>query len=296
LKIDDLGKVLKIQASTLNSIKSAGSGKFSLSPAERIGIGSLLIAILLLIFDVRLSVIPLAGFILICAAAPFFPRFGFFLPVISRGESNKKAVALTFDDGPDPLLTPQLLQLLLKHQVKATFFVTGKKAAEHPELINKILFHGHSIGNHSYIHDNLLMFRRIKTIASEIVSAQNVLGDFGIVPLAFRPPVGITGPRLRPALLNSGMYIVNFSCRACDGGNRRIKNISKKILKRLRPGDIIVLHDVRPPEQFHFAHWLNEMDRIMSGIKEKGLAVLPLAEMIGRPVMIPTSGGDREKR
>lgn len=296
MKIDDWGKVLKIQPYTLNSIKSADPEKLSLSPAERIGIGSLLIAILLLFFDVRLSVIPLAGLILICAVAPFFPRFGFFLPVISRGESNKKAVALTFDDGPDPLLTPQLLQLLLKHQLKATFFVTGKKAAQHPELINEILLQGHSIGNHSYIHDNLLMFRRIKTIAGEIASAQNALGDFGIVPLAFRPPVGITGPRLRPALLNSGMYIVNFSCRACDGGNRWIKNISKKILKRIRPGDIVVLHDIRPPGQFHFAHWLNEMDRIMSGIKEKGLAVLPLAEMIGRPVMIAKSGGAREKR
>jgi len=280
----------------LNSVKAADSGKLSLSPAEWVGTGSLLIAILLLFLDVRLSVIPLAGFILLCAAAPFFPRFGFFLPVISRGISNKKAVALTFDDGPDPLITPQVLQLLLKHQVKATFFVTGKKAAEHPKLINQILLHGHSIGNHSYIHDNLLMFRKIKTIAKDIKSAQNVLGDFGIVPLAFRPPVGITGPRLRPALLNSGMYTVSFSCRACDGGNRWIKNLSKKILRRLRPGDIVVLHDARPYKQFHLTYWLKEMDLIVSGIKNKGLAVLPLAEMIGRPVMITKTGGVKEER
>jgi peptidoglycan/xylan/chitin deacetylase (PgdA/CDA1 family) len=278
---------------TLNSIKSADSGKLPLSPAERVGLGSLLIAILLLFFDVRLSVIPLASFILLCAAAPFFPRFGFYLPVISRGVSNKKAVALTFDDGPDPLVTPQVLQLLLKHQVKATFFVTGKKAAEHPELIKEILLHGHSIGNHSYIHDNLLMFRRRKTIANEIECAQNVLSDFGIVPLAFRPPVGITGPRLRPALLNSGMYIVNFSCRACDGGNRWIKNISKKILKHIRPGDIVVLHDVRPHKQSLFTYWLNELDLIVSGLKEKGLAVLPLAEIIGRPVMVTKTSGSK---
>jgi peptidoglycan/xylan/chitin deacetylase (PgdA/CDA1 family) len=287
---------MNIEHRKLNSLESADSGKLPLSPAERFGIGSLLIAILLLFFDVRLSIIPSAGFILLCAAAPFFPRFGFYLPVISRGVSNKKAVALTFDDGPDPLVTPQVLQLLLKHQVKATFFVTGKKAAEHPELIKEILLHGHSIGNHSYIHDNLLMFRRIKTIANEIESAQNVLSDFGIVPLAFRPPVGITGPRLRPALLNSGMYIVNFSCRAYDGGNRWIKNISKKILKRARPGDIVVLHDVRPHKQSLFTYWLNEMDLIVSGLKEKGLAVLPLAEIIGRPVMITKTGDPKKER
>jgi len=280
----------------LNSIKSEDSGKFSLSPAERLGIGSLLIAIVLLFFDGRLSVIPLAAYILVCAAAPFFPGFGFFLPVISRGGSNKKAVALTFDDGPDSLVTPQVLQLLLKHQVKASFFVTGQKAAEHPQLIKEILLHGHTIGNHSYIHDNLLMFRRIKNIAGEIKSAQNVLNDFGIIPLAFRPPVGITGPRLRPAMLNSGMVVVNFSCRACDGGNRWIKNISKKILRRIRPGDIVVLHDVRPSEQFDLAYWLKEMDLLVSGIKEKGLAVLPLAEIIGRPVMITKTSGGKETR
>jgi len=280
----------------LNSTESADSGNFSLSSAERVGIVSLLIAILLLFFDVRLSVIPMAAYILLCAAAPFFPRFGFFLPVISRGVSNKNAVALTFDDGPDPLVTPQVLQLLLKHRIKATFFVTGKKAAEHPELIKEILLHGHAIGNHSYIHDNLLMFRRTKTIAGEIKSAQNVLKDFGIVPLAFRPPVGITGPRLRPALLNSGMIIVNYSCRACDGGNRWIKNLSKKILKRIRPGDIVVLHDVRPPEQFDLAYWLNEIDLIVTGLKKKGLAVLPLAEIIGRPVMITKTGAVKQER
>jgi hypothetical protein len=89
------------------------------------------------------------------------------------------------------------------------------------------------------------------------------------------------------------MYIVNFSCRACDGGNRWIKNISKKILKHIRPGDIVVLHDVRPHKQSLFTYWLNELDLIVSGLKEKGLAVLPLAEIIGRPVMVTKTSGSK---
>jgi peptidoglycan/xylan/chitin deacetylase (PgdA/CDA1 family) len=275
-------------------MKAIDSGNFALSIAERVGLVSFLIAIVLLFFDVRLALIPLAGFLLLCTAAPFFPHFGFYLPIISRGTSGKKAVAFTFDDGPDPLSTPEVLRLLLKHQVKATFFVTGKKAAEHPELIKEILLHGHSIGNHSYIHNNLVMFKSCKSIAKEIESAQNVLSDFGVLPLAFRPPVGITGPRLRPALLKSGMYIVNFSCRGFDGGNRWIKGLSKKILKRIRPGDIVVLHDVRPHNPSLFTYWLNEIELIVSGIKDKGLAVLPLAEIIGRPVMITKVGGVKE--
>ncbi len=275
----------------MNTMNEIDSGNIPLSMAERVGLVSLVIAILLLFFDVCLAVTPLAGFLLLCIVAPFFPRFGFFLPIISRGTSGKKAVALTFDDGPDPLSTPQLLQLLLKHRVKATFFVAGKKAAEHPELIKEILLLGHSIGNHSYTHNNLVMFRSCKSIVKEIESAQNVLNDFGVMPLAFRPPVGITGPRLRPALLKSGMYIVNFSCRAFDGGNRWIKGLSKNILKRIRSDDIILLHDVRPHKPSLFDYWLNEIELIIAGIKDKGLVVLPLAEIIGRPVMIMKVGG-----
>lgn len=266
-------------------INAGASTGTALSLGERIGMGALLGAALLAFIDVRLAIIPLAGFILLSWAAPFFPRFGFFLPIISRGGPDKKAVALTFDDGPDPMSTPSVLRLLARHQVKATFFVTGEHAAAHPELIKEILQEGHSIGNHSYSHDNLVMFRGIKSLTREIMSAQKVLADLGVRPLAFRPPVGITGPRLQPALARSGLYIVNFSCRAPDGGNRWIKNISKKILRRIRPGDIVALHDVRPPKASLCADWLNELELTLAGIRAKGLAVLPLSEIIERPVM-----------
>jgi peptidoglycan/xylan/chitin deacetylase (PgdA/CDA1 family) len=265
------------------SSPSPGTG---LSLGERIGIGALAGAALLAFFDPRLSIAVLAGFILLCGAAAFFPRFGFFLPIISRGTPDKKAVALTFDDGPDPLSTPPLLRLLAEHQVKATFFVIGKQAAAHPELIKAILHQGHAIGNHSYTHDNLVMFRSSTSIAAEITATQQVLQNLGTRPLAFRPPVGITGPRLQPALSNTGMYTVNFSCRAIDGGNRWIKNIAKKILDRIQPGDIVALHDASPPSPSLLPAWLNEIALLLNGIKTKGLAVLPLAEIIDRPVMI----------
>ncbi|MGB2688018.1 MAG: polysaccharide deacetylase family protein [Desulfobacterales bacterium] len=280
----------------MNLTKAIDSGKMSLSMAERVGIGSFLIAISLLFFDVRLSVIALAGFILLCLAAPFFPRFGFYLPIISRGTSGKNAIALTFDDGPDPLSTPPLLQLLSKYQVKATFFVNGEKVAQHPELIKAILLHGHLIGNHSYTHNNLIFFKRCEAIVREIESTQNVLHDFGIRPLVFRPPVGITSPRLRSALLQSDMYIVNFSCRAFDGGNRWIKNISRNILNRIRPDDIVLLHDIRQKNERLTLYWLNEIELILMGLKDRSLAVLPLSDIIGKPVMIPAVNGLKVER
>ena len=247
---------------------------------------SFLTAILLAFIDVQLSLIPLSAFIALCVIAPFLPRFSFFLPIISSGNSRKPAVAITFDDGPDPVSTPALLELLSKHKICVTFFVTGKEASEHPGLIKEILAEGHTVGNHSYSHDNLIMFKSSKTLIKEIGSTQDILRKFGITPLAFRPPVGITNPRLGKVLDKSGMFNVNFSCRAIDGGNRWIRNLSERILRRVHPDAIVVLHDIKPRDDTLFSYWLNEVDLIFSGIREKGLAILPLSELIGRPVML----------
>jgi peptidoglycan-N-acetylglucosamine deacetylase len=82
------------------------------------------------------------------------------------------------------------------------------------------------------------------------------------------------------------MYNVTFSCRAVDAGNRRIINLSQKILKRVRPDDIIALHDIGPEDDAVFSHWLTEIERILCGVRERGFAVYPLSQLIGRPVMV----------
>lgn len=275
-----------IRPGKLDRMGDFDSKSCSLSIAEWAGVASFLIAIILLFLDVRLSVIPLAGFLLLCVVAPFFPRFSFYLPTITRGKSGKAAVALTFDDGPDPKTTPELLQLLQKHAVAATFFVTGRTASEHPGLVREILLHGHSIGNHTYDHDHLVLLRSSKLLIEEIQSTQEALGGFGITPLAFRSPAGITSPRLRQVLKKTNLYNVAYSCRALDGGNRWIGKLSKRILKRVRPDDIILLHDIRPKKDGLFRYWLNEVELVLLGIEEKGLTVLPLSAIIERPVMI----------
>jgi peptidoglycan/xylan/chitin deacetylase (PgdA/CDA1 family) len=267
------------------------SDKLTFSAAAKTGLVALLLATILIVVDGWLAVIPLAGFLLLCLAAPFFPRFGFFLPVICKGASGKKAVAITFDDGPDLLTTPLLLKLLLKRQIKATYFVTGEKAAAHPKLVKELVRQGHLVGNHSYRHSYRMLFKSGPSIVEDIQAAQNVLIDFGIRPLAFRPPAGMTSPGLKSALLKTGMYLVNFSCRSLDGGNRRISNIAKRILKRIGPDDIVLLHDNRPPDEGLIPAWLNEIELLLAGIETKGLKVLPLSELIGKPVMV--SKGDR---
>jgi peptidoglycan/xylan/chitin deacetylase (PgdA/CDA1 family) len=263
----------------------------ALSPALLTGVTALLVSGLLLLIRPPLVVIPLGFFILLCLVAPFLPGVGFFLPVISRRKTVCRAVALTFDDGPDPDVTPQLLELLLRHGVQATFFVTGERAERHPGLIREILSWGHTLGNHSYHHDPLLMLRSRAKLREEVARTQDVLSAFAVRPLTFRPPVGITNPRLPAVLRELGMYCVNFSCRAFDRGNRRIAGLAEIILKKVRPGDILLLHDVAPKGGEGIGEWLAEMEGIVSGLKGQGYQILSLEELIDRPVMERPAAG-----
>jgi peptidoglycan-N-acetylglucosamine deacetylase len=258
------------------------------TPAARLGFISLIGAALLAVFSPALAGLVLLLFILLCAAASFAPACNFFLPVNSRGKTGQPVVALTFDDGPDLETTPLLLALLEEQGVKATFFVTGERVARHGELIADILSKGHDIGNHSFSHDVFLMLRSTKRLAREVAKTQSGLRSFGIIPLAFRPPVGITNPKLGPVLRRLGLFCVNFSCRAGDGGNRFVKNMARRVLRRVRSDDIIVLHDVRPPGAVTTREWLEEVALVLSGLKAKGLMVIPLAELLGKAIMVRT--------
>lgn len=257
----------------------------NLSPAHIAGFAAFLLSGGFLFVREEMAAVPLGLFLLCCLAAPFLPRASFFLPVISRGKRTNRAVALTFDDGPDPDVTPLLLDLLQRYHLPATFFVAGKKAERHPALVREILLRGHAIGNHSYHHDPLLMLRSRTRLADEIIRTQNLLAGFGIRPFAFRPPVGITNPRLPEVLRELHMDCVTFSCRACDFGNRRIRGLSRIVLKKVRPGAIILLHDVSPPDGGRITDWLQGVEKIILGLKSKGYDIMPLSQLIGRTVM-----------
>ncbi|MGD1152855.1 MAG: polysaccharide deacetylase family protein [Syntrophales bacterium] len=256
------------------------------SPASVTGFVAIALAFILVLFDVPFAVIPLYIFLFLCLVAPFFVSRGFFLPVLSRGHTGRSVVSLTFDDGPDTMTTRPLLQLLDRHAAKAAFFVIGEKAAKYGDLISEILAHGHDIGNHSYSHDPLLMLRCSEKLYREIESTQVLLRRFGISPAAFRPPVGITNPGLAHVLSQQNLYCVTFNCRAFDGGNRYLQGLSDKILRKVQPDDIILLHDVRPKSIKDAGYFLHEVDLILSGLEKRALRVIPLAELLGRPVMV----------
>jgi len=258
-----------------------------LSPAEITGGLALALSAVLFVACPLGAAIPLGVFVILCCIAPFLPRWGFFLPVISRGPRSTGGVALSFDDGPSPTTTPLLLDLLERYSLPATFFVNGVKAERHPQLIDEIMRRGHSIGNHSWDHDYFLMLRSIKDLHRDIRNTQNVLKKHTASPRYFRPPVGITGPRLAPVLAAEGMITITYSRRALDRGNRNTARLATKILSRLQPGDIIMLHDlpVYHPEQEQ--SWRKELHALFAALSEEN-SVVPLEQLISA---IPVGAG-----
>lgn len=262
--------------------------KYPLSQAEKLAFVSFCIALPFFILLPYLAVIPLLLFLFCCLIAPFCPRWGFFLPIISRANTGTKAVALTFDDGPSPESTPIILKLLKEYNFTATFFVIGKRAERYPELIEEILVAGHTIGNHSWKHDNLLMLRNKKTLADDIGRSQQLLQGYGVRPLVFRPPAGISNPRLKTVLEENKLKMLTFSCRAFDGGNKKIENLAGRILGRLQPGNIILLHDIFPEKEEAVRTLQNELTILFAGLVAGAYDVQSLEILIGMPVMQKT--------
>jgi peptidoglycan/xylan/chitin deacetylase (PgdA/CDA1 family) len=257
----------------------------NLNRAEITGILVLLAALAGYFIHPILTVALLLSYIALCVAACFFPQMNFFGPVTSRGRTGKPWVSLTFDDGPAEPTTRLVLELLEKYSVPATFFVSGVNAEKYPDIISEILVGGHSIGNHSLSHLPFLMLTGSRSLYREVAAAQDILRSLGADTRAFRPPVGIVNPKLSAVLRQLNLFCVTFSCRAFDAGNRRVRNLAARILKKVKADDIILLHDVPAHNEAEREMLLGEMEKIIQGIERRGLRIVPLAELIGREIM-----------
>lgn len=158
---------------------------------------------------------------------------------IARGE-----VALTFDDGPDPVVTPQVLDILDRHHARASFFCVGEKAAAHPQIVREIVRRGHSIENHSLRHSGFFGFYGPAALHRELGSAQDVVaGITGRAPAFFRSPMGIRSPMLDPVVARLGLRYVTWTRRGFDTVARDADKVLERLLRGLRAGDILLLHD-----------------------------------------------------
>jgi len=184
---------------------------------------------------------------LLLAGAGLWPRSKLLGPnwtSLPANRATQGAVALTIDDGPDPAVTPRVLDLLDEHGVKATFFCIGERVARYPELAREVSRRGHAIENHTQRHLNRFSILGPRAIADEIERAQHEIGRVtGRRPEFFRAPAGLRNPFLDPVLARLGLQLASWTRRGFDTLSREPRAVLGKLTRDLRGGDILLLHD-----------------------------------------------------
>jgi peptidoglycan/xylan/chitin deacetylase (PgdA/CDA1 family) len=202
----------------------------------------------------------------------FLPNSRFYAPVLSRLPGAPAQVWLTIDDGPSAQ-TPDVLDLLDRHQAKATFFLVGERALARPDLVHEIVRRGHSLGNHSHRHPQGRFWRLgPATMAAEIAECQQALTAItGQAPRWYRSVVGMTNPFVAPALMQWGLTRVGWSARGYDGVDCHPDTVVARIVPDLAAGSIVLLH-----EGAAHGHTLVILDRVLAAVAARGLrAALP---------------------
>ena len=160
----------------------------------------------------------------------------------SAAVQNK--IALSIDDGPDPAVTPQVLDILERDAAQATFFCIGEKAARHPELCKEIVRRGHAVENHSQHHPAYFALLGMAGLTREIQAAQDTLAALtGRAPMLFRAPAGLRSPLLDPVLARLGLRLVAWTRRGFDTRSADPATVSRRLMTGLQAGDILLLHD-----------------------------------------------------
>lgn len=201
-------------------------------------------------------------------------RANYFVKSIHKG--RKKAIALTFDDGPDPENTPRILAILKEKEVKATFFVIGKKVEKYPELLRQIDREGHIIANHSYSHHYLIALFSTERLRKDLKHCSEVIFQtLGKSPAFFRPPFGVTNPRYRTVLKESNLQSIGWSLRSFDTRAKNKYQLIQNVISKLQKRDIVLLHDNLPVTA-------DALEDLIEHCRSKNIDIRPLPEIINK--------------
>ncbi len=218
--------------------------KYYIRQAECILIPALLIYTLISGLWIYAALLLLVLFIMVWSI--FDIRLAEFLPVLNRLNKKERCIALTFDDGPCEQ-TEKILDILASEHIKATFFVVGKQAEKYPLLLKRMMDDGHVIGTHTQNHLTSFPFMGIKRAKQEIHQGiESVEKIIGVKPVLFRPPFGITNPVIAYATACEQVNNIGWSLRSLDTRIDDSNKLTKRILRKLKPGKIILLHDHMP--------------------------------------------------
>jgi peptidoglycan/xylan/chitin deacetylase (PgdA/CDA1 family) len=200
-------------------------------------------------------------------------------------------IAMTFDDGPSAENTPRLLEMLKQRNIKATFFLIGQNAASNPDIVRRILADGHEIGNHSWTHPQLSKLSDDR-VTAEITKTQDAIKDAsGFSPTLLRPPYGAITPRQREWIENQfGLNVILWSVDPFDWKRPGASVITQRILSQVRPGAIILSHDIHKQT-------VDAMPATLDGLLAKGYKFATVSQLIAmnKPKPPPAEGTAGER-
>lgn len=199
-------------------------------------------------------------------------RLGAYVRCLCRNRAAGHTVALTFDDGPDPELTPRVLDVLRQHGVRATFFLIGSKAERHPDIVRRIVAEGHEIGVHTWRHAPGFPMQGSRAMAEDILRCRALLKEItGVETDLFRPPFGVTNPMVARAVKRTRSRCAGWSIRSLDTLRRRSREaVAHRIRRRLGDGKVILLHDDRAGAERLVALVLRDLERLGYGTATVG--------------------------
>jgi peptidoglycan-N-acetylglucosamine deacetylase len=202
-----------------------------------------------------------------------WPHSGMYGAALARGRVGARKVALTFDDGPHPVTTRAVLELLRAHEAHATFFLLGHKVEAHPDVVREIHAAGHTLGIHGFQHDHLFSLRSASYAQAQIERTQRAIERAcGVAPTLFRPPIGFASHSTFRGAERARVEIVAWSVRSLDGvRGARPERVAERVIQHLTDGAIVLMHDAAEHDDFTPAS-LAALPEILRVLRERGLS------------------------
>ena len=214
---------------------------------------------------------------LIVAYGCYFVSSGFFMPMYCFAKTTDKVIAITFDDGPVPDGTPQVLQILKDADVEAAFFCIGNRMAGNQAITKQIDAEGHLIGNHSYTHTTLFDLFSSKKMLAEMQQLDGELFNItGKKTKLFRPPYGVMNPNLKNAIIKGGYVPIGWSVRSYDTMATDADALLQKVTPQIKPGAIFLFHDRCPVT-------VAMLPKFLGKVQAMGYRVERVDKMLGLP-------------
>ncbi|HEY0467959.1 MAG TPA: polysaccharide deacetylase family protein, partial [Polyangiaceae bacterium] len=222
----------------------------------------------------------LGALVLFATYGVLWPQCGMYGHALARGKAGAGRVALTFDDGPHPVTTRAVLELLRAHDARATFFVLGHKVESHPDVVREISAAGHTLGIHGFQHDRLFSFRSPSYARQQVErTRQAIARACGVEPSLFRPPVGFASYRTFRGAEQAAARIIAWSVRSLDGlRGADPARVARRVIERLEDGAIVLLHDAAEHDDFTPAS-IAALPEILRALRERGLAPVGVDEL-----------------